>query len=87
MMAAANAELFGAASLLRGKKCWQHALFNSFELPPLTAVSIEDQLARAGIRIRRIELDTATSLLRFGLVDPRDAAGWQRCEQALQSLA
>lgn len=85
-LAAANAELLGEVPLLRAQKRWQHALFNSFELAPLTAVSIEDQLARAGIRVRRIELDNATSLLRFGLIDPLYTAGWQRCEQALQSL-
>jgi cobalamin biosynthetic protein CobC len=85
-LAAANAELLGAAPLLSAQKRWQHTLFNSFELPPLAAVSIEDQLARAGIRIRRIELNNATSLLRFGLIDPLDTAGWRRCEQALQSL-
>jgi cobalamin biosynthetic protein CobC len=86
-MAAGNAELLGSAPLLRNRKCWQHALFNSIELAPSQAVEIEDQLARAGIRVRRIEVDNMLSLLRFGLVDPLDVANWQRCEQALQSLA
>jgi hypothetical protein len=62
-------------------------LFNSIELAPARAIEIEEQLARAGIRVRRIEVDSAISLLRFGLVDPQDTPAWQRCEQALQSLA
>jgi cobalamin biosynthetic protein CobC len=87
LLGAANAELLGSTALLRDRKCWRHALFNSFELPPAQAVEIEDQLAHAGIRVRRIEVDAAISLLRFGLVDPLDADSWSRCEQALQGLA
>lgn len=86
LLGAANVELLGSAALLRDRKCWGHALFNSIELVPPQAVEVEEQLARAGIRVRRIEVDASLSLLRFGLVDPLDAAGWQRCEQALQSL-
>lgn len=85
-LAAGNAELLGSAPLLRNRKCWQHALFSSIELEPQLALSIEEQLAHTGIRVRRIEVDHALSLLRFGLVDPHDAASWQRCELALQSL-
>jgi cobalamin biosynthetic protein CobC len=85
-LAAANTQLLEAAPLLRDAKYWRHALFTSVELPPSKAATIEDRLARAGIRVRRIEIDAATSLLRFGLVDPGDASNWQRCERALQSL-
>ncbi|MET0377712.1 MAG: threonine-phosphate decarboxylase [Spongiibacteraceae bacterium] len=63
-----------------------HGLFNSVILPPDVAIACEDQLARAGIRVRRVEVDKAESLLRFGLVDPAHISAWQRFDNALQKL-
>lgn len=86
LIGAANAELLRTAAALRDRIGWSHALFNSAELPAAAALDIEDRLARRGIRVRRIELDDTSSLLRFGLVDPDDAEAWERCERAFASL-
>lgn len=64
----------------------RHGLFNSVQLASKTAAAVEDNLARSGIRVRRIELDAAQSLLRFGLIDPADEGPWQRLAVALPTL-
>lgn len=87
LVSAANAELLQGCAPLRGRRWWQHALFNTVELAATDAVAVEDRLARDGIRVRRIERDAGRALLRFGLVDPADEAQWQRCERALRALA
>lgn len=64
----------------------RHGLFNCVVLPPDVARAGEDQLARAGIRVRLVEMDKTESLLRFGLVDPAAVQNWQRLDNALQTL-
>lgn len=78
-----NAQLlheFFPQSLLR------NSLFNSVILRPDAAMAYEDQLARAGIRVRLVEMDQTQSLLRFGLVDPADSSSWQRLDNGLRQL-
>lgn len=66
---------------------YRHALFTSVELPQLQAVKLEDYLAQRAIRIRRIDLDDETSLLRFGLIDPEHGENWARLKIALEVAA
>jgi cobalamin biosynthesis protein CobC len=77
-IAAANVEWLQSLDWASGKTINQHVLFNSIELSPQQAVAIEDCLASRGIRVRRIEIDARSSLLRFGLIDNRDNDRWAR---------
>jgi cobalamin biosynthetic protein CobC len=60
-------------------------LFVSVWLSAADAVTAQEQLARTGIWVRRVELDAQRALLRFGLVEP-DGAYWQRLQTALASV-
>ena len=71
-----NAELLMRTLRLNGASLFTHPLFNSAVLPLSLAVHIEEHLAQRAIRVRRIELDHDTALLRFGLVDPADEKNW-----------
>lgn len=64
----------------------RHALFNSVPLPAQRAIEVEHKLAYAGIRVRRIEIDAAHGLLRFGLIDPACESDWPRFGEALNAL-
>jgi len=80
-LSAANAELIRSSAWAQDKAIRRHALFNSIELAPALAQTVEDRLARSGIRVRRIEVDERLSLLRFGLIDPVDSDRWaRRCD-------
>jgi hypothetical protein len=80
-----NAELLASAAWAKAVKINRHALFNSIEVPLQQAVIIEDDFARRAIRVRRIDIDAETALLRFGLVDPADAQSWPRLKGAIDS--
>jgi histidinol-phosphate/aromatic aminotransferase/cobyric acid decarboxylase-like protein len=77
-MAAANVEWLQSLAWAKGKTIHRHALFNSIELHPQQALAIEESLAGRGIRVRRIEIDAQSSLLRFGLIDSVDSERWSR---------
>jgi cobalamin biosynthetic protein CobC len=85
-ISAANVELLTTANWAAAAQIYRHRLFNSVTLVPELAIDIADRLARCGIRVRRVEVDTETSLLRFGLVDPADSAAWLRLEQAVVAV-
>jgi cobalamin biosynthetic protein CobC len=83
-MSRVNAELLQNAQWLADKKILRNALFNSVALPTVPAMAVEEHCARQGIRVRRIEVDFASSLLRFGLVDPDQPELWARYEQGIR---
>ena len=82
---AQNMELLASAAWAKAGKFYRHALFNSIELPLQQAAAVEDYFARCAIRVRRIDIDVETALLRFGLVDPADAQNWLRLKDAIDS--
>lgn len=82
---AQNAELLASASWASAGKIHRHALFNSVELRSTQAVAIEDYFAQRAIRVRRIDIDADTALLRLGLVHPADTQGWPRLAEAIAS--
>lgn len=73
-----NAELIARTAWAADKKIYRNALFTTIELQPEYALAIEEQLARRAIRVRRIEVDSEISLLRFGLVDTENKECWTR---------
>lgn len=77
-ISSANAELLQNTPWQSSNELLRNALFNSIELPAAQALEIEDQFAQRGIRVRRIELNANSSLLRFGLVDPGRRDVWER---------
>jgi cobalamin biosynthetic protein CobC len=88
VMSAANAEILRETFNLKvsPRAVLAHALFNSVVLSEKNARYSEEALAHQGIRVRRIELDSETGLLRFGLTDPDCTLTWNRFVTALQSL-
>jgi cobalamin biosynthetic protein CobC len=78
LLSDANAELIQSAAWARNKVIRRHALFNSIELEPMQAIAVEERLAQAGIRVRRVEMDEQLSLLRFGLIDNANSDHWAR---------
>lgn len=82
-----NTELLMSMTWKRPQIIHRHALFTSIELPQQDAVKFEDYLAQRAIRVRRIELDNETALLRFGLIDPDHSENWARLKIALEVAA
>jgi cobalamin biosynthetic protein CobC len=62
------------------------ALFVSVQMPAVRAAQVQEQLASRGIWVRRLPLNAADQLLRFGLVDP-DTPPWRRLQAALREIA
>ncbi len=83
-ISAVNADLLKNAAWAAEKKLLCNPLFNTLELSAKNAVMIEGKLAHQGIRVRRIELNSEWSLLRFGLVDPVQQDDWHLYEKALK---
>lgn len=86
-ISAVNADLLRNAQSMLNKEILRNTLFNSVELPAAHAMAIEDHCARQGIRVRRIEISTAVSLLRFGLIDPDRPEVWGRYEQGIRDTS
>lgn len=82
-MSAVNSELLRKTFTIEPLRS---VLFNSVELSAERAIDVEEKLATSGIRVRRIEIDADSNLLRFGLVDPACEADWQRFQKALGAL-
>lgn len=82
---AQNVELLMSAAWAKEKNVYRNALFNSIELPSRQATLIEDYFAKCAIRVRRIDIDAETALLRFGLIDPADAQNWLRLKDAIDA--
>lgn len=82
-MSAANSQLLKKIFAIEPMR---NALFNSVQLSAQRAIDVEEKLAVTGIRVRRIEIDNESSLLRFGLVDPSCDSNWQRFQQTLSML-
>ena len=83
LMSAANAELLQKTHWASNQKLMRNPLFHTLELPAHNSLKVEDELARQGVRVRRIELNAERSLLRFGLIDPEQQEVWTRYEQSL----
>jgi hypothetical protein len=56
-------------------------LFTTIELKSEHALTLEELLAQRAIRVRRVEVDSEISMLRFGLVDRENELLWSRLEQ------
>jgi cobalamin biosynthetic protein CobC len=82
-----NLQLLLSARWACAQKNYRHALFNSIELSASQASDVENYFAQRAIRVRRIELDPDTALLRFGLVDPADIHNWSRLSAAIGGSA
>jgi len=78
--AALLAEAFGAQWVMAAD------LFISVALPAERALAAQDRLARSGIWVRFIALDTQQALLRFGLV-AHESQAWQRLRYALREIS
>lgn len=82
-----NSELLASMSWRQSNTIHRHALFTSIELPQSDAEKFDEYLSRRAIRVRRIDLDSETALLRFGLVDPEHSENWARLKIALEVAA
>ena len=71
--------VFPSAQVLR------NALFVSAVFASAEAEAVREQLARAGIWMRRVEMEGGRTLLRFGLVEP-GSVEWRRFQSALAAF-
>jgi len=85
-MSAANAELLQKTHWASNHELLRNPLFHTAVLPTQNSLKVEDELARQGVRVRRIELNAEQSLLRFGLVDPEQREVWARYAQCLNDV-